>query len=158
ATLNGIAEVVLPTALGREGRDAAVKRFVAWVRNYKEGADTGHSYGSSTLSRATGPIPIATYPAQFAALDTAAKSQGAASFAAAALDVRRTIVENTLNTPQPVTRMPARPNGANLVADFMGYYFNGPDARDLAYQAKIGRDTCRGLENSEQAPAPLGGR
>jgi len=29
---------------------------------------------------------------------------------------------------------------------------------DLCYQAEIGRDTCRGLENSEQAPKPMGAR
>src|SRR5262249_48783168 len=68
--------------------------------------------------------------------------------------------EAALNEPQRVTQLPARPNGNSLVADFTGLYFNGADARDLAYSAAIGRDTCRGLDGSEKAPAPLkiGGR
>jgi hypothetical protein len=153
ATLTAIAEVVLPSAIGRSGRDTAVARFVAWVRNYKEGADRGHSYGASTLAAASGPSPAARYPAQFAALEKAARDQGAASFAALPLAARRTVVENALNLPQPVNRLPARPTGANLIADFMGYYLNSADAFDLAYDAAIGRDDCRGLDGSENAPA-----
>lgn len=53
ATLHSLAEVVLPTAAGEAGRAAAVDRFVTWVRDYREGADRGHSYGSSVLSPAT---------------------------------------------------------------------------------------------------------
>lgn len=158
ATLKAVAEVVVPSAAGAEGRQRAVAQFTAWVANYKEGADRGHGYGNSQLSQPTGPSPAARYSAQFAALDQAARDQGAASFAAAALAVRRTIVENALNTPQPVTRLPSRPTGANLVADFMGMYFSSAEAMDLCYQAEIGRDTCRGLENSELPPKPMGAR
>src|SRR6185295_1537926 len=108
ATLKAIAEVVLPAAIGSAGRDKAVRNFVVWVRNYREGADRGHGYGASTLSAPAGPSPASRYPAQFAALDQAASEAGATSFAALPVDRRRTIVEATLNTPQPVTRMPAR--------------------------------------------------
>ena len=38
----------------------------------------------------------------------------------------------------------------------MGFYFTSPDAWDLAYQARIGRDRCRSLDGSDQAPEPLG--
>ena len=155
ATLNALAEVVIPSAAGAEGRQRAVAQFTAWVANYKEGADRGHGYGSSQLSQPTGPSPAARYSAQFTALDQAARDQGAASFAALALPARRTIVENALNTPQPTTRLPNRPTGANLVADFMGMYFSSAEAIDLCYQAEIGRDTCRGLEGSEQAPKAM---
>jgi hypothetical protein len=157
ATLRAIAEVVLPASIGRAGRDQAVDRFVAWVRNYREGADRGHGYGSSTLSAPTGASPAARYPAQFAALDAAAAERGGASFAALAIGPRRTVIEAALNTPQAVTRLPARPTGANLVADFMGFFFNSPEGFDLAYSAAIGRDTCRSLEGSDRAPAPLRG-
>ena len=151
-----MAEIVLPRAIGQDGRDKAVAGFVAWVRNYREGADTGHGYGSSTLSRPTGASPAARYPAQFAALDAAARTQNGTSFAALPLDRRRTVIEAALNLPQPVTRLPPRPTGANLIADFMGLYFNSADAHDLCYNAEIGRDTCRSLEGSDQAPVGRG--
>jgi hypothetical protein len=155
ATLRALAGVALPSSLGADGRDDAVRRFVTWVRGYKPGADRGHGYGNSQLSAPTGPSPASRYPAQFDALDAAAKTRGAATFAALTLVARRAVVEAALNDPQRVTQMPARPNGANLVADFMGLYFNGADARDVAYNAAIGRDTCRGLDGSDQAPRPL---
>jgi hypothetical protein len=156
ATLKAIAEVVLPTAVGRDERDRVVTAFVAWVRNHKENAEMGHGYGSSTLRQPSGQSPAGRYPAQFAALDAVAKTSGAASFAVMALDDRRSTIESALNTPQPVTRLPAQPNGQNLIADFMGFYFTSADAWDLAYQAQIGRDRCRTLDGSDQAPEPLG--
>jgi hypothetical protein len=158
AALRALAEVVLPSSLGADGRDDAVRRFVTWVRGYKPGADRGHGYGNSQLSAPTGPSPASRYPAQFEALDAAAKTRGAATFAALASTARRAVVEAALNDPQRVTQMPARPNGANLVADFMGLYFSGADARDVAYNAAIGRDTCRGLDGSDKAPVPLKAR
>ena len=158
ATLRALAEAVLPSSLGADGRDDAVRRFVTWVRGYKPGADRGHGYGNSQLSAPTGPSPASRYSAQFDALDAAAKARGGATFAALTLVARRAVVEAALNDPQRVTQMPARPNGANLVADFMGLYFNGADARDLAYNAAIGRDTCRGLDGSDKAPRSLKAR
>lgn len=155
ATLKAIAEVVLPSALDRAGRDRVVASFVTWLRNYKEGADRGHGYGASNLSAPAGPSPAARYPAQFAALDKSAAARGATSFAALAVEGRRAIVEAALNEPQPVQRLPNRPTGANLVADVMGFYFSSGDAWDLAYQAQIGRDRCRTLDGSDRPPAPL---
>jgi hypothetical protein len=154
-TLRAMAEVVLPASIGTPGRDKAVSEFVTWVRNYKAGADMGHSYGASRLSAASGPSPAARYPAQFAALDKSAEALGIASFAGLPIERRRQLIDSALSTPQPVTRLPARPTGANLVADFMGFFFNGPDGYNLAYNAAIDRDTCRGLDGSDQAPEPL---
>ena len=155
ATLRAIAEVVLPSAVGRDERDRVVNGFVAWVRNYKEGAEMGHGYGSSTLRQPSGPSPAARYPTQFASLDDAAKTSGGASFAALAAEARRAVIEAALNGPQPVNRLPAQPTGQSLIADFMGFYFTSPDAWDLAYQAQIGRDKCRTLDGSDNAPEPL---
>jgi hypothetical protein len=153
--LNSIAEVTLPSAVDAEERTEAVRKFVSWHTNYREGADMGHGYGNSTLRQKSGPPVAVRYAAQFVALDEAARTQGAASFSGASIAIRKGIVEASLNTPQPVNRLPARPTGANLVADFLGMYFNSAAAFDLAYEAAIGRDDCRGLDNSDQAPAPV---
>lgn len=155
ATLHAIGEVVLPESIGASRRRVAIERFVAWVRNYKTGADRGHGYGDSRLTAATGPSPARQYPAQFDTLDSLAKAQGAASFAALAIATRRTIVEAQLNTPQPINRLAARPTGANLIADVVGFYFASADGYNLAYNAQIDRDSCRSLDGSDRAPAPL---
>ena len=79
--------------MGREERDRVVAGFVAWVRDYKEGADMGHGYGASTLRPPSGPSPAPRYPSQFAALDDGAKAKGASSFASLPIDDRRAIIE-----------------------------------------------------------------
>jgi hypothetical protein len=159
--LTALADVVLPASIGGAGRAAATQKFMAWHLNYRMGADMGHSYGASTLRPASPAPALPRYAAQFTALDHAARAQGAVSFADATADIRRAVVEAALNTPQAVNRMPARPTGANLVADFMGLYFTSASAFDQAYRAAIGRDDCRALDGSDQPPSPLpsgGGR
>lgn len=153
ATLQAIAEVVLPTLLSRDEQHAVVAQFVTWVTNYREGAEMGHGYGATRV-RHTGPSPAATYPAQLAALEAAARAQGAASLSAQSVTTRRAVVETALTTPQRVTQLPARPSGANVIADFMGMFFNGPEGYNLAYRAAINREDCRGLDGSGQVPAP----
>jgi len=152
-TLAAIAEVVLPSELGRAGRDDAVGSFVRWVRNYREGADTDHGYGFTRV-RATGPSPARNYPAQIAALDAAARTRGAASFAAARLDHRRAIVEAAIADAK-IERLPGRPSGGHVATDLMGHYFNSAEAADRCYRARIARDSCRGLPGSDRKPEPL---
>jgi hypothetical protein len=147
AVLLAIAEVVLPAEADRK---TAVDAFSSWVDNYKEGADTDHGYGNTRI-RATGPSPARNYPTQIAALNAAARANGAANFAAAPLAQRRAIVEQAIADAK-IDRLPARPAGAHIAIDLMGHYFNSSTGQDLCYRADIARDACRGLAGSEQAP------
>jgi len=154
ATLRAVADVVLPSALTAAGRQTAVMEFAEWVANYKEGADAGHGYGNTRL-RTTGPSPASGYPAQLAALETAALAAGASSLAALDLPARHEIIETALTSPRRLTQLPARPSGGHVVTDFMGRFFHAAGGYNLAYQAEINRDDCRGLDGSEQPPARL---
>ena len=158
ATLESVAEIVLPSDLGADGRRRVVAAFLAWIKDYKEGADRGYGYGASTLSAPTGPSPASRYPEQLTALDTSARTSGAASFAALPAAARRAQIEASLNAMQGGARLATRPTGANVIADLMGFYFNSAEAWNLAYRARIDRDSCRALAGSEQPPAPLGSR
>jgi hypothetical protein len=154
ALLEEIAVVVLPSALGRAGAEAVVQQFVRWHRNYRAGADLGHGYGGgSTRVRTAGPPPGGGYAVQLAAIARAADARGA-RFGSLPLETRREIVEAALGEAD-VQRLPSRPAGGHVVADLMGLYFGGSGAQDLCYGAAIGRDTCRGLPESDRAPAPL---
>jgi hypothetical protein len=150
ATLAALAEVVLPA---EADRTAAIAAFTRWIDGYKEGADTDHGYGNTRV-RNTGPSPARNYAAQIAALDRAARAQGAASFVAATVDARRTIVEAAIADAK-IERLSARPTGAHIATDLMGHYFGSSAAADLCYRAAIGRDACRGLAGSENKPASL---
>ncbi len=152
-TLRAVADVVLPSVLTAEERGEAVTQFAEWVANYREGAEVGPGYGSPRL-RTTGPPPTSAYPAQLAALESAARTDGAASLAALASAPRRALIEAALTTPQRVTQLPTRPSGVHVVADFMGHFFHGPVGYNLAYRAAINREDCRGLAGSENAPQP----
>ena len=154
-TLNAIADVVLPDEIGADARRRAVTNFASWFANYRQGADMGHGYGASTLRAPAGASPVSRYAAQFAALDAAARSRGAQSFRTLSAGDRRAVVEQFLNEPQPVNRLPAQPTGANLVADLMGSYFTSANAWDVCYGVQILRDSCRSLDNSEAAPLPI---
>ena len=156
-TLSAIAEVVLPSDLSAQERKRVVDRFVTWFVNYRQGADMGHGYGASTLRQPSGPSPISRYAPQFAALATAARERGGATFAALPAVGRREIVQKLLNEPQPVNRLPAQPTGASLIADLMGSYFTSSNAWDRCYRAQILRDYCRTLDNSAEQPRAITG-
>ena len=154
-TLHAIGDVVLPAEISADARRKAVTTFVSWFANYRQGADMGHGYGASTLRTASGPSPFSRYAAQFTALEASARSRGGLTFRALSAPDRRIIVEQLLNDPQPVNRLPAQPTGANLVADLMGSYFTSADAWDTCYRAEIQRDSCRTLDNSAEPPRPI---
>jgi hypothetical protein len=142
ARLRALAEVVLPSELGADGRGRVVGQFLAWLREYRAGADTDHGYGFPRLRR-TASSPIAKYSEQLAALESAPGGKA------------RAIEAAIVNAK--VERLPARPDGGHIATDLMAFYFNSVEATNLAYRAAIGRDTCRGLEGSQNRPAALPG-
>ena len=154
AMLNAIAEVVLPGELSAAGRQKVVAAFVEWIASYKEGADRGYGYGASTLSAPTGASPALRYPAQFAALDTAGARRRARRRSRRCPSISDACDRSgAQHAGQGVTRLPARPTGASLIADFMGFYFNSADAWNLAYSA---RDRSRQLPHARRIGSRAG--
>jgi len=155
--IRALAETVLPSEIGAAGQDAAVKAFLAWVRDYRANADTDHGYGFTRIRR-TGASPAAKYGAQLDALDADSRARGR-SFADLPVADRRQVVEAAIAAAK-IERLPGRPDGGHIATDLMGFYFRGIEANDVAYRAKIGRDLCRGLNGSTERPASLaqGGR
>jgi hypothetical protein len=147
-TLRALAAVVLPAELGARGIDRTADAFVQWVRGYRAAAEMDHGYGNTRL-RMKGPSPAAAYLRHLEALRPAVLSGDA--------DAHRQAVISALEQAK-ITDLPRTPDGRHVAADLMAFYFRSSEANDLCYRAAIGRDLCRGLENSEQAPAPLEGR
>ena len=142
-----IADVVLPTEIGADGRVRVVRSFIRWLQGYHGGADMDHGYGFPRLRR-TAASPVRKYGPQFAALEQRA---GAKGFAVLSVDARRVILEEAIAAAK-IDRLPGRPDGGHIAIDLMAFYFNSAEAQDLAYRAAIGRDSCRGLEGSEERP------
>jgi hypothetical protein len=147
SVLRAIADVVLPSELGRDGVDRVAARFEAWVREYRPGADTDHGYGRTYLRRKP-PSPAQVYIAQLESLS--------ATMLGSDTEAKRAAIERALADAK-VQELPRLPDGKHVVSDLMSFYFRGSDANDLCYRAAIGRDRCRGLEDSAKAPPPLKG-
>jgi hypothetical protein len=149
-TLNELAATVLPSSLGRAKTDAIAAQFTQWVREYRAGAAMSPGYGAPRL-RYKGPSPAPQYQAQLAQLASGA-------LATTDMAVRRRQLAEYLKSG-PVSELTPVPEGNQIVTDLMSFYFYSPAANDLAYEAAIGKDTCRTLRNSGSAPEPLkGGR
>lgn len=152
ARIRAIADVVLPGEIGAEGRSAVVDAFFTWLREYRAGAETDYGYGFTRLRR-TPPSPVTKYAAQLDALDRRAAA-GGRRFADLSPSERRVLVEEAIAGAK-IDRLPGRPDGGHVATDVMAFFFNSIEARDLAYRARIGADTCRGLEGSDNRPEPL---
>ena len=74
ATLDALAEAVLPSALGRAGIAKQVAAFREWGAGYREGAELNHGYGTSRL-RSLGPTPLTKWTTQLDDLDTRAQAK-----------------------------------------------------------------------------------
>jgi hypothetical protein len=144
-TLRALATVVLPRELGTAGIDRVAEGFIRWVRNYRVGAEMDHGYGSTRL-RSKSASPAVAYLLHLEALRPALASGDAES--------RRQAVAAALEQAK-ISELSRMPDGRHVAADLMSFYFRSSDANDLCYRAAIGRDLCRGLDGSEQAPAPL---
>jgi hypothetical protein len=146
--LRALAVVVLPAELGTAGIDQKTEAFVRWVRGYRAGAEMDHGYGATRL-RSKGASPAPNYLRHLEGLREALLSGDA--------DSKRQAVTAALEQAK-ITDLPRTPDGRHVAADLMAFYFRSSDGNDLCYRAAIGRDQCRGLDGSEQAPAPLKGR
>jgi hypothetical protein len=131
--LRDLAAIVLPTGVDHA---KAADEFQRYIAEYRPGADTDHGYGFTRI-RPKPPSPAREYARQIAALP---------------VPLTREAVEAALSEVRDIPRLP---DGKNVIADFMSFYFRGAEANDLCYQAAIGRDTCRGLAGSSHEPKRL---
>jgi hypothetical protein len=150
AALRAIAEVVLPGEIGADARARVVTSFIAWLHDYRGGADMDHGYGFTRLRR-TPPSPAAKYSEQLKGLEARAAGPG---FAGLSVDARRVMLEEAIAAAK-IDRLPNRPDGGHIATDLMAFYFNGSEAHDRAYRAAIGRDACRGLDGSSERPGRI---
>ena len=147
-TLNELAATVLPSSLGRAKSDAVAAQFITWVREYRSGEAMSPGYGTPRV-RFKGPSPAPQYQAQLAQL-------AAGALATTNMAERKKQLAEYLKA-EAVTDIAAVPEGKQIVVDLMSFYFYSPAANDLAYDAAVGKDTCRTLKNSGSAPEPLKG-
>jgi len=146
-----IARVVLPIQLGAAKQDEVAAQFAQWIRNYREGADMNSGYGITRLQWLP-ENPARKYTEQIKDLDLAAKAAGGTSFTKMAPYDRKSLIEQTLLISN-IERLPTRPDGKNIAADIMSFYFFSSEGQDFLYNAQIRREDCRGMKSSVARPA-----
>lgn len=152
-TLHAIGDVVLPAELGAVGTTEAVHSFQRWISGYKEGVELVHGYGTSRLGFA-GPTPATRWASQLDRLDSAARSRFAKPFADLPVARRREMVAADL-TMLKVDGLPSLGRAPHVALALLAHFYATPEATDLCYEARIGKQTCRPLANSSRQPLPL---
>ena len=145
--LKDLAATVLPESLAPAKRDAVVQQFIRWVREYRVHAEMQAGYGYPRV-RYKPASPVSTYLRQLDMLG--------AALAISDLAARRAAVATAL-TEAKIANLPQWPDGKHIASDLMSLYFMSPEANDMAYEAKVGKDLCRGLKDSGAEPEPLKG-
>jgi len=153
-----VAEVVLPVELGDAGFDRVIRGFTRWVADYRPGVELVHPYGSTTLRQAA-ESPAIKWRAQLGALETEARTKHQRAFSALTREQRRELVTAALAAGR-ATRLPEPLEADHVALALVAWYFASPDAIDLCYGKRIGKNQCRPLVNSSREPLPLlgGGR
>jgi hypothetical protein len=153
AIIRGVADAVLPSELGTEGIATVSRAFTQWSGGYRPGVELVHPYGSTEL-RQTGASPIGRWRSQLAALDASAREKHRKAFTALTRDQRRELVTSSLGDER-LNRLPDPLQANHVAMALLAWYFATPDAVDLCYNAKIGRNQCRPLVHSARQPLPL---
>jgi hypothetical protein len=152
ATLDALAEVVLPSVLGKAGVRRAAAAFREWGAGYRENAELNHGYGTSRL-RSSGPTPLTRWTQQLDALDSAARAAHHKPFRDLSSSDRVVLVRAALEG-QRMDRMPAVGDATHVAIALLAHFYDSAPATDLCYQAQIGRSTCRKLADSSGKPLP----
>lgn len=153
--LRDLGRVVLPSELGPAGVERAVSGFERWIAGYREGAELLHDYGSGEIRR-TGPSPALRWAGQLRDLDAAARKRGK-PFASLDSSAREELIRSALAGSKP-GGLPAVDRAPHVATGLLVWFYSTPEAADLCYGVRIGRNGCRPLAESAQAPIPLAGR
>ena len=151
-----VGEAVLPESLGPEGRAAASAAFLAWVADYRPVTEEMHGYGDAEITY-TPSDPAPGWNAQLAGLDLLARARHRRAFAELSVARRREVLGLQLERV-PGTRLPGNPLAAGHVAiALLAHWASSAAATDLAYEARIGKGSCRALAETTRRPLPIAG-
>jgi hypothetical protein len=153
--LRSLGRVILPSELGLAGVERAVAGFERWIAGYREGAELLHDYGSGEI-RKTGPSPALRWARQLRDLEAAARKLGK-PFTALESSRQEELIRSALGATKP-GNLPAVDRAPHVAVGLLAWFYGTPEAADLCYGVRIGRNGCRPLAESPQAPVPLAGR
>lgn len=151
--LRALAHTVLPSELGEAGIERAAAGFGRWVAAYEPVAEADHGYGTDALEYLPAH-PGPGWAAQLQALDLEARRRSGRGFAELDHAARQELVRRHLAGERSLPRI----EGARHVAlGLLAWWVATPEATDLAYRARIAKETCRPLADAPAPPQPFAG-
>ena len=152
--LRSLAEVVLPSELGEQGREGAMRSFERWLEAYEPAFELNHGYGTHEI--VYGPAdPAPGWRAQLEAMDLEARRRTDSGFSDLPVEERRELVARQLSGEGGGLPSPAR--ARHVAVGLLAHWATSSSAHDLAYRARIGRHRCRGLDDLGEPPPPISG-
>jgi len=153
ATLEALAEAILPSELGRAGTLKVARELRDWGAKYRENAELVHGYGTSRL-RATGPTPLTRWTKQLDDIEAQAQTAHQMRFRDLSVAQRADVVRAALQG-QRLDRMPSVADANHVAVALLAHFYDSAAATDLCYGAQIGKQTCRPLSASSRKPLPM---
>jgi hypothetical protein len=153
--LRALGRIVLPSELGAVGIEAAVTGFERWLAGYREGAELLHGYGSGQIQK-TGPSPALRWAGQLRELEAAARKRGK-PFSALDSSAQEELIRSKLAGTKS-GGLPSVDRAPHVAVGLLAWFYATPEATDLCYGVRIGRNGCRPLSESPHPPVALTGR
>ncbi|MES2521390.1 MAG: twin-arginine translocation signal domain-containing protein [Gemmatimonadota bacterium] len=156
ALLDALADVVLPAALGADGKRGATDAFVAWVDGYDPVAEEMHGYGYADV-RYLPPDPAPAWRAQLDGLELLSQRTTGRAFATLDVPARASVVEAALRRERGGDRLPAPLGASHIAVAMLSHWASSPGAWDLALGVQVAPSTCRPLADVVRKPLPVAG-
>ena len=155
STLEALGHIVLPrSTLGETGITRVVGDFLTWLNGFEPVAERDHSYDSIEVLYGP-PDPAPLWRGQLEALTIEATKRFEAPYTQISEARQKEILERQLPKHLPED-MPYAGSATHVAIGLIAWFYATPEASDLALQAKIGRQSCRGLETGPDKPATMG--
>jgi hypothetical protein len=154
SALRAVGEAILPGELGRAGVERTVRGFERWLRDYREGAELVHGYGTGEL-RTAGPSPALRWSSQLRELQDEADRRHSLPLDRLTVTQREALIREALAGSRGNLLQFDR--ARHVALGLLGFFYASPEAADLCYQARIGAMSCRRLDQSGAKPLPLAG-
>jgi hypothetical protein len=148
--LVALAAAILPGELGVQGWTRAAAGFERWLSEFRPGSELNHGYGTDELRHAR-PDPWPRWQQQLRALDTESARRFNSTFASATPEQRRVLVEATLSG-SGAEPLPQALDAEHVALGFLAWFYASSEAIDLCYNARIGKENCRPLDDVANAP------
>jgi hypothetical protein len=151
--LAALGEALLPGELGAEGQHQVAEEFGRWVREYRPNAELSHPYGSAELRWAP-EDPTPRWAAQLTALERGAHDRYGAPFVELSSDRRRELVRDQIGT-EGTDGFPSVARSRHVAVAFLAFFYESPEATNLAHGVAIDPMSCRDLAQAPEIPPPL---